>query len=141
MIRRPPRSTLSSSSAASDVYKRQIGYPFAFNLQDMSSRKLYRAVMAADATTGVIEQQKALELHIIEAFAPITIRKVFGLEKLSVGGNANNKKGSCTEDRAVCPYELSRNGTKLVALHFAKQSLGIRTTPCLLYTSPSPRDS
>eukprot|EP00656_Telonema_subtile_P034948 TRINITY_DN3896_c0_g1_i1.p1 TRINITY_DN3896_c0_g1~~TRINITY_DN3896_c0_g1_i1.p1 ORF type:complete len:110 (+),score=24.04 TRINITY_DN3896_c0_g1_i1:94-423(+) len=26
MIRRPPRSTLSSSSAASDVYKRQHGY-------------------------------------------------------------------------------------------------------------------
>src|SRR5664280_3278503 len=26
MIRRPPRSTLSSSSAASDVYKRQGGY-------------------------------------------------------------------------------------------------------------------
>ena len=26
MIRRPPRSTLSSSSAASDVYKRQILY-------------------------------------------------------------------------------------------------------------------
>src|SRR5664280_2725253 len=27
MIRRPPRSTLSSSSAASDVYKRQYEYP------------------------------------------------------------------------------------------------------------------
>src|SRR5664279_4377867 len=27
MIRRPPRSTLSSSSAASDVYKRQGSYP------------------------------------------------------------------------------------------------------------------
>src|SRR5664279_4899386 len=26
MIRRPPRSTLSSSSAASDVYKRQVGW-------------------------------------------------------------------------------------------------------------------
>eukprot|EP00658_Telonema_sp_P-2_P046058 TRINITY_DN34143_c0_g1_i1.p1 TRINITY_DN34143_c0_g1~~TRINITY_DN34143_c0_g1_i1.p1 ORF type:complete len:113 (+),score=45.94 TRINITY_DN34143_c0_g1_i1:86-424(+) len=26
MIRRPPRSTLSSSSAASDVYKRQVDY-------------------------------------------------------------------------------------------------------------------
>src|SRR5664280_3824410 len=26
MIRRPPRSTLSSSSAASDVYKRQVSY-------------------------------------------------------------------------------------------------------------------
>src|SRR5664280_2662595 len=29
MIRRPPRSTLSSSSAASDVYKRQKGYETA----------------------------------------------------------------------------------------------------------------
>src|SRR5664280_3024163 len=28
MIRRPPRSTLSSSSAASDVYKRQVGTRF-----------------------------------------------------------------------------------------------------------------
>src|SRR5664280_3694744 len=27
MIRRPPRSTLSSSSAASDVYKRQVSLP------------------------------------------------------------------------------------------------------------------
>src|SRR5674536_378221 len=27
MIRRPPRSTLSSSSAASDVYKRQVFHP------------------------------------------------------------------------------------------------------------------
>src|SRR5664280_3858009 len=32
MIRRPPRSTLSSSSAASDVYKRQIGFRQAADL-------------------------------------------------------------------------------------------------------------
>ena len=39
MIRRPPRSTLSPSSAASDVYKRQVrgsaailGMPFALNI-------------------------------------------------------------------------------------------------------------
>src|SRR5664280_2380156 len=31
MIRRPPRSTLSSSSAASDVYKRQIVCRIAFH--------------------------------------------------------------------------------------------------------------
>src|SRR5665648_1183247 len=30
MIRRPPRSTLSSSSAASDVYKRQLHHPISF---------------------------------------------------------------------------------------------------------------
>ena len=39
MIRRPPRSTLSSSSAASDVYKRQIFYhnalPVIFGFQDI----------------------------------------------------------------------------------------------------------
>src|SRR5665648_1250879 len=38
MIRRPPRSTLSSSSAASDVYKRQnldrsLRFTWAYNLQ------------------------------------------------------------------------------------------------------------
>src|SRR5664279_6630431 len=32
MIRRPPRSTLSSSSAASDVYKRQLGICVAVGL-------------------------------------------------------------------------------------------------------------
>ena len=31
MIRRPPRSTLDRSSAASDVYKRQIAYELIFN--------------------------------------------------------------------------------------------------------------
>eukprot|EP00658_Telonema_sp_P-2_P026886 TRINITY_DN20897_c0_g1_i1.p1 TRINITY_DN20897_c0_g1~~TRINITY_DN20897_c0_g1_i1.p1 ORF type:complete len:103 (+),score=23.21 TRINITY_DN20897_c0_g1_i1:65-373(+) len=35
MIRRPPRSTLSSSSAASDVYKRQLRL-FADSLQNIS---------------------------------------------------------------------------------------------------------
>eukprot|EP00658_Telonema_sp_P-2_P056889 TRINITY_DN4534_c0_g1_i3.p1 TRINITY_DN4534_c0_g1~~TRINITY_DN4534_c0_g1_i3.p1 ORF type:complete len:129 (+),score=7.56 TRINITY_DN4534_c0_g1_i3:139-525(+) len=44
MIRRPPRSTLSSSSAASDVYKRQVQYssqreysPSLFSLQRTTS--------------------------------------------------------------------------------------------------------
>eukprot|EP00658_Telonema_sp_P-2_P012990 TRINITY_DN14937_c0_g1_i1.p1 TRINITY_DN14937_c0_g1~~TRINITY_DN14937_c0_g1_i1.p1 ORF type:complete len:151 (-),score=30.45 TRINITY_DN14937_c0_g1_i1:177-629(-) len=37
MIRRPPRSTLSSSSAASDVYKRQISSVMASSLGDMTS--------------------------------------------------------------------------------------------------------
>src|SRR5664279_1644182 len=32
MIRRPPRSTLSSSSAASDVYKRQVSKPITLAL-------------------------------------------------------------------------------------------------------------
>src|SRR5664279_2772547 len=54
MIRRPPRSTLSSSSAASDVYKRQIEYgkqikvPWGIsesghNLRDTEANYQYRA--------------------------------------------------------------------------------------------------
>ena len=40
MIRRPPRSTLSSSSAASDVYKRQIdGFYREIAQSDISSQK------------------------------------------------------------------------------------------------------
>eukprot|EP00828_Plagiopyla_frontata_P002463 TRINITY_DN10385_c0_g1_i1.p2 TRINITY_DN10385_c0_g1~~TRINITY_DN10385_c0_g1_i1.p2 ORF type:complete len:104 (-),score=17.69 TRINITY_DN10385_c0_g1_i1:36-347(-) len=38
MIRRPPRSTLSSSSAASDVYKRQIKYCFVLILSYLCRR-------------------------------------------------------------------------------------------------------
>eukprot|EP00656_Telonema_subtile_P057325 TRINITY_DN93_c0_g1_i2.p1 TRINITY_DN93_c0_g1~~TRINITY_DN93_c0_g1_i2.p1 ORF type:complete len:217 (+),score=76.59 TRINITY_DN93_c0_g1_i2:70-720(+) len=37
MIRRPPRSTLSSSSAASDVYKRQVQQYFEKNTEDGSA--------------------------------------------------------------------------------------------------------
>eukprot|EP00656_Telonema_subtile_P051615 TRINITY_DN6997_c0_g1_i4.p1 TRINITY_DN6997_c0_g1~~TRINITY_DN6997_c0_g1_i4.p1 ORF type:complete len:398 (+),score=72.64 TRINITY_DN6997_c0_g1_i4:82-1275(+) len=38
MTRRPPRSTLSSSSAASDVYKRQFTHPAGWHSQDDISR-------------------------------------------------------------------------------------------------------
>src|SRR5665648_272147 len=44
MIRRPPRSTLSSSSAASDVYKRQNYYLFHYN-GGLILAFLYRVLM------------------------------------------------------------------------------------------------
>ena len=96
-----------------------LGYPFMFYLHDTSNRKLYRAVMVADVTTGVIKQQQALETHIIEAFAPVTIRKVFGFNGGKAGGGDDDNEGA-----ARCPYEISSSGVKLVALHLAKKSLG-----------------
>src|SRR5674536_371467 len=39
MIRRPPRSTLSSSSAASDVYKRQVRRLCVLVLQGLRTRR------------------------------------------------------------------------------------------------------
>eukprot|EP00658_Telonema_sp_P-2_P016739 TRINITY_DN16486_c0_g1_i5.p1 TRINITY_DN16486_c0_g1~~TRINITY_DN16486_c0_g1_i5.p1 ORF type:complete len:105 (-),score=12.86 TRINITY_DN16486_c0_g1_i5:96-410(-) len=46
MIRRPPRSTLSSSSAASDVYKRQISTRAEFSFRASSSDRGERRQVA-----------------------------------------------------------------------------------------------
>src|SRR5665648_623901 len=48
MIRRPPRSTLSSSSAASDVYKRQVGFS---------------GVVARRLIGGLVRQERTTLLH------------------------------------------------------------------------------
>ena len=47
MIRRPPRSTLSPSSAASDVYKRQLLNPPAPREQECAEAKAKRTQEAA----------------------------------------------------------------------------------------------
>eukprot|EP00658_Telonema_sp_P-2_P049389 TRINITY_DN3755_c0_g1_i3.p1 TRINITY_DN3755_c0_g1~~TRINITY_DN3755_c0_g1_i3.p1 ORF type:complete len:118 (-),score=25.84 TRINITY_DN3755_c0_g1_i3:81-434(-) len=44
MIRRPPRSTLSSSSAASDVYKRQVHLPRAARLLERCHHEFHHGV-------------------------------------------------------------------------------------------------
>ena len=49
MIRRPPRSTLSSSSAASDVYKRQM-YFFMIRPQKKETQK--KNAMLSELATG-----------------------------------------------------------------------------------------
>src|SRR5665648_380586 len=64
MIRRPPRSTLSSSSAASDVYKRQqlalaLEAPRAPALRPLGD---WDALVADYATTGVTIAHHPLEL-------------------------------------------------------------------------------
>src|SRR5450756_2970968 len=42
MIRRPPRSTQSRSSAASDVYKRQLGYSLPVAAQKLKAKHGYK---------------------------------------------------------------------------------------------------
>eukprot|EP00656_Telonema_subtile_P000063 TRINITY_DN10021_c0_g1_i1.p2 TRINITY_DN10021_c0_g1~~TRINITY_DN10021_c0_g1_i1.p2 ORF type:complete len:132 (+),score=24.38 TRINITY_DN10021_c0_g1_i1:129-524(+) len=70
MIRRPPRSTLSSSSAASDVYKRQINAEYGGEGQDgimitgrmpMATRQLLLTMLcvlsSSDQCVNVIETE------------------------------------------------------------------------------------
>ena len=54
MIRRPPRSTLSSSSAASDVYKRQV-YTFFLGRRKVVKRR--RTVLAASTVHVLCTRQ------------------------------------------------------------------------------------
>src|SRR5665648_1294511 len=52
MIRRPPRSTLSSSSAASDVYKRQNVYDVRTGVDSLKGEGITRAVLWPGAGVG-----------------------------------------------------------------------------------------
>eukprot|EP00658_Telonema_sp_P-2_P084413 TRINITY_DN9366_c0_g1_i4.p1 TRINITY_DN9366_c0_g1~~TRINITY_DN9366_c0_g1_i4.p1 ORF type:complete len:220 (+),score=68.59 TRINITY_DN9366_c0_g1_i4:116-775(+) len=70
MIRRPPRSTLSSSSAASDVYKRQSKVSGVDNLVHMS------AIGASDDSASKYQQTKGWGEGVVkEAFPGATILK------------------------------------------------------------------
>ena len=77
MIRRPPRSTLSSSSAASDVYKRQFKELFALdgkhaNLtgNDVQRRNRIAQLLADWGLVGVVDATK------IQDIAPLNQIKV-----------------------------------------------------------------
>eukprot|EP00658_Telonema_sp_P-2_P046462 TRINITY_DN34649_c0_g1_i1.p1 TRINITY_DN34649_c0_g1~~TRINITY_DN34649_c0_g1_i1.p1 ORF type:complete len:100 (+),score=20.89 TRINITY_DN34649_c0_g1_i1:56-355(+) len=99
MIRRPQRSTLSSSSAASDVYKRQTSYPSKVNMTSTS--------------------QRSQEIRSAE-----TVREIYEMNGVFFDDDANAKE---TNSKA-------RARQRVV--------MGLDGTPsCLLYTSPSPRDS
>eukprot|EP00656_Telonema_subtile_P001700 TRINITY_DN10738_c0_g1_i3.p1 TRINITY_DN10738_c0_g1~~TRINITY_DN10738_c0_g1_i3.p1 ORF type:complete len:149 (+),score=24.62 TRINITY_DN10738_c0_g1_i3:93-539(+) len=57
MIRRPPRSTLSSSSAASDVYKRQLawGWTYVFHFEEsLEEADITLRVLGVDLPTGAM---------------------------------------------------------------------------------------
>eukprot|EP00658_Telonema_sp_P-2_P046946 TRINITY_DN35351_c0_g1_i1.p1 TRINITY_DN35351_c0_g1~~TRINITY_DN35351_c0_g1_i1.p1 ORF type:complete len:109 (+),score=10.09 TRINITY_DN35351_c0_g1_i1:88-414(+) len=108
MIRRPPRSTLSSSSAASDVYKRQTAglprpnTPIRVQAHWASSRARFEYMRWA-STDGYF-----LETCKYSAVAAVLT---------STGRGAASDAPSAYQCRLPC----------------------VRT--CLLYTSPSPRDS
>src|SRR5450756_3174503 len=60
MIRRPPRSTQSRSSAASDVYKRQL-QRYSQWLPEADMRKVIDTLLAA-ASDGKAQGEQSLEL-------------------------------------------------------------------------------
>eukprot|EP00658_Telonema_sp_P-2_P058827 TRINITY_DN47417_c0_g1_i1.p1 TRINITY_DN47417_c0_g1~~TRINITY_DN47417_c0_g1_i1.p1 ORF type:complete len:120 (+),score=19.29 TRINITY_DN47417_c0_g1_i1:83-442(+) len=105
MIRRPPRSTLSSSSAASDVYKRQ----YLFRLVVTTPNRSHTTTVAVDIGVGRDAKECTL---FFPAYTQLsrrhcTIHLRFSIEAVKLAPIVGNK----------------------------------RARDCLLYTSPSPRDS
>ena len=79
MIRRPPRSTLDRSSAASDVYKRQVQNDFfvkvgaEFTASNFNLRKLVVALVRSPyyrAKTGELAKEALSLIHISEPTRP-----------------------------------------------------------------------
>eukprot|EP00658_Telonema_sp_P-2_P056750 TRINITY_DN451_c0_g1_i3.p1 TRINITY_DN451_c0_g1~~TRINITY_DN451_c0_g1_i3.p1 ORF type:complete len:127 (+),score=21.37 TRINITY_DN451_c0_g1_i3:108-488(+) len=126
MIRRPPRSTLSSSSAASDVYKRQV---------------------VVDGGLG--EHGVVLHLGLADGGHVVGENNELGAT-LAEGGEGLGVSEAVLAglhhklDLGVDVVDL-RLGL-LVDGHFSVKTIKYRdpvlcVDTCLLYTSPSPRDS
>src|SRR5678809_1642134 len=103
MIRRPPRSTLDRSSAASDVYKRQL---FEIYFKDpfvayayLASIPFFVALYQAFKVLGYIGQNKAFSQATVKAlrtikFCALTIIGfVAGAELFIMLGNSDYRAG------------------------------------------------
>eukprot|EP00656_Telonema_subtile_P003104 TRINITY_DN11426_c0_g2_i2.p1 TRINITY_DN11426_c0_g2~~TRINITY_DN11426_c0_g2_i2.p1 ORF type:complete len:950 (+),score=216.22 TRINITY_DN11426_c0_g2_i2:94-2943(+) len=78
MIRRPPRSTLSSSSAASDVYKRQVQSA----LREAASSREKRISMAVGEAIHAVRTQEHLCETLTQAGAPLQAEAELAASKL-----------------------------------------------------------
>eukprot|EP00825_Cyclidium_porcatum_P026548 TRINITY_DN28557_c0_g1_i1.p1 TRINITY_DN28557_c0_g1~~TRINITY_DN28557_c0_g1_i1.p1 ORF type:complete len:174 (-),score=46.20 TRINITY_DN28557_c0_g1_i1:122-643(-) len=144
MIRRPPRSTHCISSAASDVYKRQVSTQSTWGnlvtsvivaaslaVIGWQGWNWYQGGQAAKASAiyGVLEQAAAGgDVQKVKAAAGELAEKFGGTNYASLGAMLAAKQSFEAGDLK----ERLMNKSKLIKIK--------TTNSCLLYTSPSPRD-
>ena len=123
MIRRPPRSTLDRSSAASDVYKRQVNH---------RARQFGRTKYGISRTIRVVLDLVTVKFLLSYSTRPLQIFGLFG----SIMGIAGGVL------LAFLGYmRLTRGWSADGPILLLGVLLGFTGVPfCLLYTSPSPRD-
>ena len=151
MIRRPPRSTLDRSSAASDVYKRQGHISIRYGFRGPN----FTVVSACASSTNAINDAFTY-IRLGKADMFITGGSESTVNETCVGGfNALQALSQRNDDpkTASRPFDLDRDGFVmgegagcliLEELEHAK-ARGAKIYAeivggCLLYTSPSPRD-
>eukprot|EP00657_Telonema_sp_P-1_P008998 TRINITY_DN3190_c0_g1_i1.p1 TRINITY_DN3190_c0_g1~~TRINITY_DN3190_c0_g1_i1.p1 ORF type:complete len:164 (-),score=55.51 TRINITY_DN3190_c0_g1_i1:107-598(-) len=153
MIRRPPRSTQSRSSAASDVYKRQHHIENRNTLSDT----YYELDLSIDRFKNRIcrERRRHIDHGSVAASAVFRFTNRVENRQVKVLLPAFTRCNTTNHLRAVCNCLLRVEGTLRAgeALadnlgifsyengHYAASFTALTTfSACLLYTSPSPRD-
>eukprot|EP00831_Metopus_contortus_P010943 TRINITY_DN14300_c0_g1_i3.p1 TRINITY_DN14300_c0_g1~~TRINITY_DN14300_c0_g1_i3.p1 ORF type:complete len:147 (+),score=35.28 TRINITY_DN14300_c0_g1_i3:126-566(+) len=136
MIRRPPRSTQGVSSAASDVYKRQVSTQSTWGKQKMRQEE-------SDIKFNMNNEDKKLMDYYHKAIME---------DKMSRGGSWGsnfyyklNESPESQENHGELIYrELPKN---VYVWHLCLTNINVillstwgEVYTCLLYTSPSPRD-
>ena len=126
MIRRPPRSTPQDSSAASDVYKRQVmGVP-AHDQRDFEFAKKNNI----DINQVIIKDKNEQTNELDEAY----VENGFLINSNQYNGIAN------TIAKLKISEEGVNNGWAENKIQYRLRDWLISRQSCLLYTSPSPRD-
>eukprot|EP00658_Telonema_sp_P-2_P084754 TRINITY_DN949_c0_g1_i9.p1 TRINITY_DN949_c0_g1~~TRINITY_DN949_c0_g1_i9.p1 ORF type:complete len:133 (+),score=15.38 TRINITY_DN949_c0_g1_i9:138-536(+) len=132
MIRRPPRSTLSSSSAASDVYKRQ-KLPSGQHYLLLGGGVLGEALLAGLDVDKLVHLANTAGVHKKgkprTALAVVLVHGEGLLDAILVG----------LHGLVVVSVVLRLGHCKCCSIKYRDPVLCVDT--CLLYTSPSPRDS
>ena len=174
MIRRPPRSTQSRSSAASDVYKRQPVAPGQVRPQQIANIPLFDGERGEGFVNWVETLENARDAYDWPIDSLVGVAKSRGGPKIAEwlrgkrlqgttfqvwGTNAGLKKALMTRfgpkhtsaTAILAVSELKQRSSEPCADFMDQVLLAVdRThynlTPaqkqvCLLYTSPSPRDS
>src|SRR5450756_609981 len=147
MIRRPPRSTQSRSSAASDVYKRQTEVSAMLGLDELLKRRpaqlsggqRQRVAMGR----ALVREPKAFLLDEPLSNLDAKLRVQMRAELKRLHQQLNITTIYVTHDQV----EAMTLGDRLAVMSAGKllqvgtpQDVYERPTNCLLYTSPSPRD-
>src|SRR5680860_888017 len=140
MIRRPPRSTQSRSSAASDVYKRQLEASAEKQTDEVG--ELVQVRSSAKSTANKILADDAEKLRELEAERnrlSARLRALAAKEARKGGGSSAGGDGGSALSRPVSGRVTSPYGMRVHPIT-GVYKLHDGTDFCLLYTSPSPRD-
>ena len=160
MIRRPPRSTLSSSSAASDVYKRQylecvlmqkykVGKFTSPHLLDVSERiTIDQIPITHEKLKNDYDKLKHLDLGFFDFLFVIALNYFvennvdIAIIEVGIGGRFDVTNEIMYNYALITNVSLDHTqmlGDTREKIAWQKAGTAKNNT-CLLYTSPSPRD-